>query len=138
MRVFVDAGGWLSILIEKDRYHAIGSRYFADLLSLQALLITTDYILDEVITRIRYDVSHPLAVQFIHLIREAEANGVLRIHAIEERVWKRAEEIFSQYKDAKLSFTDCTSFALLAVQPVDEVFGYDAHFEMMGHILRPR
>ena len=49
-----------------------------------------------------------------------------------------AEGIFLSYKYSSLSFTDCTSFALLQERTVDEVFGYDGHFEMMGHILKPK
>ena len=43
-----------------------------------------------------------------------------------------------RYTAARLSFTDCTSFSYLAEQPADEVFGYDAHFEMMGYVLKPK
>jgi predicted nucleic acid-binding protein len=62
----------------------------------------------------------------------------LRVHRITEDLWAEAEALFLRYADVRLSFTDCTSFALLSEQAVDEVFGDDAHFEMMGHILQPK
>jgi predicted nucleic acid-binding protein len=125
-------------MIEGDRYHEAGAAYFEALLDLRALAVTTDFVLDEVITRLRYDTGHAKAAEFLGLIRRAAATGVLRIHHITEDLWNEAEILFLRYADVRLSFTDCTSFAWLAANAVDEVFGYDSHFEMMEHILQPR
>jgi predicted nucleic acid-binding protein len=95
-------------------------------------------VLDEVITRLRYDVGHHKAAEFLQLIRQAADSGALEIQWIDEPLWAQAESIFLRYADACLSFTDCTSFALLNERAVDEVFGYDAHFTMMGHVLQPK
>ncbi len=138
MRVFVDSGGWLSILIEPDQHHEAGRSYFEALLALGARIETSDFVLDEVITRLRYDVGHAAAARFLELVHEAVAGSDLTVHRISPATWSRAEVIFLQFADARLSFTDCTSFALLAEHPADEVFGFDAHFEMMGHVLQPK
>jgi hypothetical protein len=37
----------------------------------------------------------------------------LAVHRIDEQLWAQAETIFLRHADACLSFTDCTSFALL-------------------------
>ncbi len=138
MTVFIDTGGWISTFVAGDQYHAIGVRYFQALIDLGVSTITTDFVLDEVLTRLRYDVGHPKAVEFLDRIHEADDAGILTICPITDDLWVKAEAIFLRYADARLSFTDCTSFALLREQPVDEVFGYDAHFEMMGHVLQPK
>jgi predicted nucleic acid-binding protein len=72
------------------------------------------------------------------LLHAAATSGVVTIHRITENLWNQAEEIFVRYEDVRLSFTDCTSFALLQTEHADEVFGYDSHFEMMGHVLQPK
>jgi uncharacterized protein len=136
--VFVDAGGWISVLMTGDQYHESGKQYFEALTVRRAALITTDFVLAEVITRLRYDGSHRKAAEFIALYREAESRGSLTIFPITAEIWKEAEAIFLRYDDAVLSFTDCMSFAFLERHTVDEVFGYDSHYEMMGHILRPK
>jgi predicted nucleic acid-binding protein len=138
VRVFVDSGGWLSIVIESDQYHGPGRLYFDALTALGAAVEASGFVLDEVITRLRYDIGHAAAAQFLQLVREAVDALGLRILRVTEATWSRAEEIFLQYGDARLSFTDCTSFALLEENPVDEVFGFDSHFEMMGHVLQPK
>jgi predicted nucleic acid-binding protein len=135
--VFVDAGGWLSVLIESDQFHEAGKRYFEALIATGATVVTTDFVLDEVITRIRYDAGYRKAADYLTLVHEAVDARALTIHRITEDLWNKAETIFLRYEQTKLSFTDCTSFALLQEQPVDEVFGYDTHFEMIGHVLRP-
>jgi uncharacterized protein len=101
-------------------------------------MVTTDFILDEVITRLRYDVGHSKAAEFLALIHSAVEGSALQIQRITENLWQQAEIVFLRYADVRLSFTDCTSFALLGVNHVDEVFGYDSHFEIMGHVLQPR
>jgi predicted nucleic acid-binding protein len=138
LTVFVDAGGWLSVLVPNDRYHRAGARHYRALIAAKASFVTTDFVLDEVITRLRYDVGHTAATDFIALFHAAEDAGTLAIHRITPDLWQEAEQIFLQFRQSKLSFTDCTSFALLRRHPVDEVFSYDAHFEMMGHILKPK
>ena len=138
MRVFADSGGWYSMLVESDLHHEAGKRYFETLVRARVVVTTSDFVLDEVITRLRYDAGHPTASDFIAWMNESVSNRILRVIRVTDAIWTRAEELFLQYADSKLSFTDCTSFAILDQNPVDEVFGYDSHFEMMGHIMKPK
>lgn len=137
MRVFADSGGWYSVLVRDDHFREIGKSYYDSLLRKRTPVLTTDFILDEVVTRLRYDVGHAKAMEFMSLARAAESLGSLTIHAVSRADRDRATEIFQQYPDTVLSFTDCASFAFLESNSCDEVFGYDGHFEMLGHILRP-
>jgi predicted nucleic acid-binding protein len=68
--VFIDAGGWLSVLIESDQFHEAGKGYFQALMAIGGLAMTTDFVLDEVVTRLRYDVGHAKAAEFLTLIHE--------------------------------------------------------------------
>jgi uncharacterized protein len=138
LSVFADSGGWISIAVPADRHHEAGTRYFQRLVDGMIPVVTTDFVLDEVITRLRYDADHRTAMGFIARIHRAQDCGALRVQPVTQEIWSRAVEIFHRYDDVKLSFTDCTSFAFLETHPVDEVFGYDSHFEMMGHILKPK
>jgi predicted nucleic acid-binding protein len=130
--VFVDTGGWLTVIVEADKYHAEGSEYFKRAILHGTKLLTTDYVVDETITRLAYDHGHTTASQFLTDIATSKASGQLDIHRVDESAWFIAEQLFKQYKDVKLSFTDCTSFAVLRQLNLTNVFGYDAHFAMMG------
>ena len=43
-----------------------------------------------------------------------------------------AWEIFKKYFDKDFSFTDCTSFAVMKIRKISEVFSFDKHFEQYG------
>ena len=84
MTSFIDAGGWISVVIRTDQHHQAGRAYFEALIGLGARAVTSDFVLDEVITRLRYDVGHAAASEFLGLIRRAEEAGILEIRRIDK------------------------------------------------------
>ena len=79
MKTFVDTGGWISVVVEVDQYHDIGVLHYEELINRRERLFTSDYLLDETVTRLCYDVSHTTAVAFLDLIREAGRFGSLKV-----------------------------------------------------------
>ena len=128
MKTFVDTGGWLAVVVRTDQYHDVGVLHYEALINRRERLFTSDYVLDETVTRIRYDASHSTAVASLDLIGAAERSGSLQILHVDNMVWRAAESLFRQYHDQDFSFTDCTSFLLPQQADVDEVFGFDHHF----------
>ena len=59
MNVYVDTGGWVAYFDQSDRFHPLVTSYLQALL-LQAVdhLVTSDYVLDETVSYLRYHVSH--------------------------------------------------------------------------------
>lgn len=108
-----------------------------ELATKRARLLTSDYVPDETVTRVRQLGGHLRAVTFLDLIREARRSRALALLRIDADAWDAAEDLFRQRDDQALSFTDCTSFVLLQQNPVDEVFAFDEHFTMFGHNVRP-
>jgi len=133
----VDTGGWYAVTSEKDRHYEDVTLYYLDLLDEGAHLLTSDYVLDETITRLRYDFGHAVALKFWQQVEQAYQKGFLTILWVDERVWKAAMDIFQKYDDQDFSFTDCTSFALAQEHQADEVFAFDHHFLMFGLIIKP-
>ena len=89
--------------------------------------------IDETITRLRYDVSHAVAVQFLNHIERAEETGALTVVTVDGPLFQEAKRLFRQYYDsARLSFTDCTSFAVCQTHNISEAYAFDQHFAMMG------
>jgi predicted nucleic acid-binding protein len=97
-------------------------------------IITSYYIIDEALTRIRYSVGNKEAVKWG---KDILASRVVEKMEVGKEIFELAWEIFETYEDKKLSFTDCTSFALMKKRNVEKVFSFDKDFETMGFSLMP-
>jgi len=136
-KVFVDTGGWYGVTSIEDRQHEASVQYYKDTLLSGALLITSDYVLDETLTRLRYDFGHAVAMVFWERIVLAEKMKRLIVLRVDTDVWTEAINIFSRFEDQDFSFTDCTSFVLAQREKASEVFAFDHHFRQFGLILQP-
>ncbi len=136
--LFVDTGGWVAYFDKSDNDHVI----FKDCLSqvicgTDWLLHTSDYVIDETVTFLRYHISHATACTALDNFRDLEASGLLLCHSVDKDLRRRAEELFRQYQDQKFSFTDCTSFALCQAQSIPHVVTVDSDFRIVGFLLAP-
>ena len=136
-KVFVDTGGWYGVTSAQDRQHAVSVAYYRATVESGALLLTSDYVLDETLTRLRYDFGHSVAMAFWARIAQAEATGRLLLLRVDATTWSEALALFSRYDDQDFSFTDCTSFVLAQREQVEAVFAFDHHFRQFGLIVQP-
>ncbi len=134
--IFVDTGAWIAILNRRDQHHQEASAIYRNLQRQQIRLLTTDYVFDETVTRLRYDATHALAVMFLDRMDLLVEAGVLTVVEINKNVFEKAKAFFRQYDSARLSFTDCTSFVVCRENNITEAFAFDQHFAMMGVDLR--
>ena len=130
--IFVDSGAWIALSNQRDQNHNDAVTIYTDLKRQRARFLTTDYVVDETITRLRYDVSHSVAVKFLDFIERAEKIDGLTVMEIDKILLQKAKRLFRQYDSAKLSFTDCTSFAVCQKHNISETYAFDDHFAMMG------
>jgi predicted nucleic acid-binding protein len=68
---FVDTGAWIALFNVRDQYHAEARAIYYTLQQQRERLYTTDYVIDETVTRLRYDVNHSAAVEFLDAIEGA-------------------------------------------------------------------
>ena len=134
--IFLDTGAWIAILNRRDQHHQEAVTIYNMLQHQQARLLTTDYVIDETITRLRYDTNHSLAIMFLDHIEFLVEASVLIIVQIDRELFGEAKALFRQYDTARLSFTDCTSFVVCRDNNVTEAFAFDQHFLLMGIDLR--
>ena len=130
--IFVDTGALLALINRKDQHHHNAVSIFNNLQQQRARLLTTDYIIDETVTRIRYDTNHSLAVQFLNRIDLFVETNFLTVVEIDNSVLTEAKSLFCQYDSVRLSFTDCTSFVVCRINNIIEAFAFDNHFQIMG------
>lgn len=135
--VFVDTGAWLAIAVSRDDMHQAAAAYAAHIAQRSLPLLTTNYVLSEAYTRVRYDDGHAKALAFDAIIQEMTRKRQLRIRWVNPAIHAAALEIFRKYADHDFSIADCASFVVAREKRVHEVFGFDRHFVTMGFTLRP-
>ena len=132
MMIFVDTGAWIALSDKSDQYHKEAVQIYAKLKRQKERFVTSDYIIDETVTRLRYDANHQTAIKFLDLIETSQPASTLRIIRIEETLFQDAVSIFRKYDSVVLSFTDCVSFAICQKYKINEAFAFNQHFTMEG------
>ncbi len=129
MMAFVDTSAWIALNDKTDQYHNNAILKSQQIKKQKIELITSEYIFDESITLIRYRASHQSAVTFGDSLLNSNIVRIIDV-ATEDRLM--AWEMFKQYRDKELSFTDCTSFVLMKKLKLQKAFTFDRHFKLMG------
>jgi predicted nucleic acid-binding protein len=135
--VFVDTGAWIGIAVARDRAHGAAATYARHLAAGKVPLLTTNYVLAEAYTRIRYDDGHAKALVFDTLIREMIRRQQLLVGWITPALHDEAIELFRHYADHEFSVVDCASFVVARRKKIREVFSFDRDFAVMGFLVRP-
>ena len=125
MRVFIDTGSFCALTIPKDQHNFTAKAIYKQIQKEKAVLFTSDYVLDEVYTLLKTRGSHATAVKFMEQIDKCN----IIILRITEDIEGHAKAIFRKFDDQRLSFTDCTSFALINQFGIEAVFAFDEHFK---------
>jgi uncharacterized protein len=129
MIVFVDTSAWIALLVRNDQYHSAALAIQSRLEKEKAQLLTSDYVVDETVTWLRYRIGHLAAVAFWETTLRSK---LIDIASINRELLDRSWTIFRKYADQQFSLTDCTSFALMQSRHVRRVFTFDSHFAFMG------
>ena len=130
--IFVDSGGWIALFNARDQHHTDARAIYSELGQQQAKILTTDCVIDESITRLRYDAGYPSANRFLETIERAEGTNDLVVARIDGSAFEQAKRVFRQYSSERLSFTDCTSFVVCQTYGISAAFAFDRHFPIMG------
>ena len=129
---FVDSGAWIALFNRRDQHHTEARAIFNELERQRERLFTTDYVLDETVTRLRYDVNHSAATGFLDAVERAEEKKTVTVVAIDKGLFEQAKRLFRQYSSERLSYTDCTSFVVCQSYGISAAFAFDQHFPIMG------
>jgi len=123
-RLFIDTWGWLVLADSKDPAHqkAVAAR------RLHRAFVTTDYVLDETITRLFARCPFPIAQAFVEGVFNARDAGALAIELITPGRFAKAWKLRLRYRDKpQISFTDLTSFVVMTELRVPYVLTSDSH-----------
>ena len=131
MSVFLDTGVFLAFHNTRDAHHARALELVRTLVEGGlGTAYTSDYVFDEAVTVALVRTGRPenaLAVgRMILGETTAPFTAILRVG---EDGFKKAWTLFPQYADRGLSFTDCTSIALLRERGIESIVSFDEDFD---------
>lgn len=133
--VFADTSALVGKFLEGDGHHARATEVMRRLLREGRRFVSTDYIFDEVVTRVRGRTDHGSAVKAGESILSSE---VIDLVEVDPSLRREAWRLFRKYRDQELSFTDCTSFAVMRKYGIREAFTFDDDFAKVGFVTFPR
>ena len=127
---FVDTGAWVALFVEADAQHPAARAWISSNLD---RLVTSDYIVDEVLTLISARYRRQTAIRAGNVLFSKDLAGLIQLTDEDKEL---AWGIFRSHSDKGWSFTDCTSFALMQRLGISNAFAFDQHFSQMRGIRR--
>lgn len=133
--IFVDTSAFKAVFDRGDDFHQKALHFWETARKERKIWITSNFILDETYTLIRVRMGKKAWLGFYQDLLESGA--MIRIFRITVGDEKEALRYFENLPGKDLSFTDCTSFALMRRLDLKEVFAFDEHFPKAGFNLLP-
>jgi predicted nucleic acid-binding protein len=132
-RLFVDTWGWLVLANDRDPAFGSVSQIRSAAAGRLGTWVTTDYVLDETMTRLFAATPFAKARRFTEGIFEASSEGLLDIEQVTPERFRNAWILRLRYRDKpRISFTDLASFVVMRELGLTRVLTGDAHFEQVG------
>jgi predicted nucleic acid-binding protein len=130
-RLFIDTWAWLVLANDRDPDFARVSQLRAA--AQPGAWVTTDYVLDETMTRLFSLAPFARARRFMEGVFEASRRDLLDIEHVTPERFSRAWRLRLRYHDKpRISFTDLTSFVVMRELGLRHALTSDAHFEHIG------
>lgn len=132
--VFVDTAGWMAGADAADPAHVRVCAARDGALEAGQTLVTTDLVVDETLTLIRFRLGLPAADEWWDQI---DGSARLRWERVDSDRFEKARGLFFRYRDKNFSFTDCTSFVVMRELKLTHAITTDRHFRQMGFQMLP-
>ena len=94
-----------------------------------AALVTSDYVLDEMLTRWLTTGRARRGLEFLDAILGSPRYTVA---FVDRRIFDLARGRAEAYQEHRLSFTDCTNVVLVREMRLDDIFAFDDGFSNVG------
>ena len=137
-KLFIDTCGFIAVTMKTDQDHTLAVSFLREVSKNHIIQITTNIILSETYTFLRYQNHIELALRFIEQAKKAEKKGQLLVVYSEPILEDKAVDILKKYRDQDISFVDALSLAYLELDnSVKDVFTFDHHFHISGKNILP-
>jgi hypothetical protein len=132
-KLFVDTAAWIALEVANDQHHE-AAMSFRQEVGHTYRWVTTNWVIWETVTWLRFHVHHASAVRFGERIRAAERLELISVVSQQETA---ACVMFKRYGDKDFSFVDCASFAVMQDSGLRTAFTFNNHFRLAGFFVVP-
>lgn len=126
--IFVDTGAWYALATPADPDHESAKGFVA---SINEPLLTTDFVVDELLTLFVVRGQKSKGVEWRHEVLERGGAPLVRVL---DDDFANALQIYEKFADKAWSFTDCTSYVVMQRLGIKEAFSFDRHFQQFGMV----
>ncbi len=127
--VFLDTSGFYALVDRRDGHHAAAAQAAARVARAGRRLLVTDYVVCESVNLANARGGSRLGARVLELLEQSVA---LRLEWIGEARFTATGAFFRKHADHGYSFTDCTSFVVMAELELREALTSDRHFLEAG------
>ena len=133
-RLFLDSVYLIALEVQNDQHHNEASKHWTTLFEVPLTLVTTSYVLDEIVTFLNSRRQHAKAIRVGDNL--LTASNIELIH-VDENLFRAGWSYFKQYADKTFSLTDCISFVLMERLEITQALTFDKHFTQAGVVKLP-
>ena len=127
--IFVDTSIWYAAHVSEDPAHP-GARQL--LRQATSDLITTDYVVDELLTLLIARQQRDVAVR---IGDGFWSQSTCKLHWADKTDVLSAWEVFKSFDDKSWSFTDCVSYSVMSRLGISQALALDEHFRQFGFLV---
>ncbi|MDY7041488.1 MAG: PIN domain-containing protein [Chloroflexota bacterium] len=127
MRVFVDTSAFFAVLDADDGNHDAAKQVWEDLLTQEAVLVCSNYVLVETLALVQNRLGIPAVRTF-----QEDIVPVLNVEWVDESVHQVGIASVLAAARKGLSLVDCVSFEIMRRLGIKTAFAFDRHFEEQG------
>ncbi len=131
MKVLIDTGAFIAYFIKQEKFHDDTVSKYKFYRQQKAILLTSDYILDELLTWFSAKQTKQILERLVVAIQKMVEAEELKVLSVDKTVFRKAQDILIKFSEHKISFTDATTFCLYRDLALDEVFTLDDDFKKM-------
>lgn len=132
--LFLDTSYLIAVESATDQHHKAADAHWRTLLESPRRLVTSSYVLVEVVTLLNNRRSHSKAVELGNNLLSSRLFNVVHVN---EELFYEAWRYFQKNKDKRYSLTDCVSFVLMKKLGITEALTFDRHFVQAGFLKLP-
>lgn len=127
-KVFIDSSIFVALLNKNDSLHKKAIEAIKNIKESGLEPITSNFVLNEVITVLSLRVSKKIALFFANFIYLRDS--ILDVIKVDEKIENKAVDYLKNTKSKNISFCDCATLAILDLFQIKNIATFDKDFKI--------